>query len=265
MEQRKQILALRAFGDFAILLQGLAYARRQHQYHIIASKHLQPLYHAVAPFLPLQESSIAFVDLGIQRSLLRFFTNRYICSTKALQELSKLRSLLKKMPTESYYLEQNNRLNLLELIVQHKLGCISAGKNVYQDYAEFFEAEFPDIPVENNPQRILILPSARLAFRHIPQQSIEQIRARYTGKATFSCGFFANDMGYVTTEDDFIYTSFSELIQHIQKSDVIYCPDSFQAHLCQLLQKPHYIMHPSKVAPAFFTPHVLHYNRSIQF
>lgn len=255
--QHKYILALRAYGDFTILLNALLNAANPLGYQVIASAHLKPLFEALRPHLNLDGINIEFKEIGIRHSLLGVFTNKYLFNTNTYQELKQLQLILDELPTSDLVVEQKSRKWLLSMLVNKKCSSIAAGSLVYAAYANFFHAAYPTISHPIKPNRVLILPTARQAFRNIPSADILYIKQSFADNAIVQAGFYANNQHAEISENDFLYSSFQELVERIMESELVFCPDSLQAHLCQLLGKPHYILHPRGLSKAFFTPHVM--------
>lgn len=255
--QHKYILALRAYGDFAILMNALQYSSNPFDYHIIASAHLKPLFEALQPYLKVNDLNISFKELGIQHSLLGLFTNKHLFNTNTYRELKQLRLILDELPAGDLVVEQTSRKWLFSLLLQKECSAIAAGHAVYASYAEFFRAAYPSISHPIKPTRVLILPTARQKFRNIPSADILYIKESFADKAIVQTGFYAKKQITEISEHDFLYSSFQELILSIIDSDFVFCPDSLQVHLCQLLGKPHTLLHPNKHAPSFFTPFVI--------
>ena len=93
-----RVFVLRAYGDFIIFLQALLNSDSKKDYHIVASKHLQPIFLTVSKFVDVSAISIEFVDFGIQKTLLSFFTNRYFFSFGAVKELFNIKNWLRNNP-----------------------------------------------------------------------------------------------------------------------------------------------------------------------
>lgn len=256
-QQHKYILALRAYGDFTILLNALLHASNPAAYHVIASAHLKPLFEALRPYLNLDEFNIEFKEIGIRHSLLGLFTNKHLFNTNTYRELKQLRLILDELPAGDLVVEQTSRKWLFSLLLQKECSAIAAGHAVYASYAEFFRAAYPSISHPIKLNRVLILPTARQKFRNIPSADILYIKESFADKAIVQTGFYANNQLTEISEHDFLYSSFQELVAQIMDSELVFCPDSLQAHLCQLLGKPHYILHPRGLSQAFFTPHVM--------
>lgn len=255
--QHKYILALRAYGDFTILLNALQHSSNPYDYQVIASAHLKPLFEALQPYLKVSNLNISFKELGIQHSLLGLFTNRYLLSADSMHELKQLKFVLNHLPASELFVEQVSRKWLFSLLLQKECSAIAAGHAVYASFAEFFRAAYPSISHPIKPNRVLILPTARQKFRNIPLADILYIKESFADKAIVQTGFYANNQKAEISEHDFLYSSFQELISSIIDSDFVFCPDSLQVHLCQLLGKPHALLYPNKHALSFFTPFVI--------
>ena len=50
------------------------------------------------------------------------------------------------------------------------------------------------------------------------------------------------------------YANFEELLALINDADFIFGSDSLPIHLCNAIQKPHYILYPNNGSTVFFTP-----------
>lgn len=256
------IVAARAYGDFTILIAHANAALSQNQaFKIIASSHLAPLYKAFIKLGAISSLPIEFVEMGIKGSLLRFFTNKQLLGMETIQQVQKLKARIEDQPNETIYLEQTARLNWLKPLVHKKLRAISQGKNVYADYATFFKVELPSMEL-STVQSILILPSSRQVRKNLPDSSIAAIQKKHPD-AKITVGLFRSaSPHYFPSTDNPIkqtvhYSSFEALINLIQAHDFVYCPDSAQAHICQLLQKPHFMLYPNQYNLSFATPFVI--------
>lgn len=256
------IVAARAYGDFTILLaHANAALSKNPAFKIIASSHLAPLYKAFIQSGSLKSLPVEFTDCGIQGSLLRFFTNKQLLGSETWVQLRQLIHTIHSQANETIYLEQTARLNWLKPLVHKKLMAISQGKNVYADYATFFKVELPSMAL-STVQSILILPSSRQAKKNLPDASIVAIQKKHPD-AQITVGLFrsASPHYFPATDNPMKqtvhYSSFEALIHLIQSYDFIYCPDSAQAHICQLLQKPHFMLYPNQYNLSFATPFVI--------
>lgn len=256
------IVAARAYGDFTILLSHANAALSQNPaFKIIASAHLAPLYHAFIQSGSLKPLPIEFADMGVKGSLLRFFTNKQLLGFETWVQLKKLMHTIHSQTDDTIYLEQAARLGWLKPLVHKKLRAISQGRNVYDDYATFFKVELPSMAL-STVQSILILPSSRQVRKNLPDSSIAAIQQKHPD-AKITVGLFgsAPPQHFPTTDSKMMqtvhYSSFEALIHLIQSHDFVYCPDSAQAHICQLLQKPHFMLYPNQYNLSFATPFVI--------
>lgn len=284
----RTILAVRAFGDFTILVAHANAAISTLQPHtsinnstdnykagpdfnIIASTHLLPLYNVFLQSGAINSLPIEFVDLGINGSLLRFFTNKQLLGMETIPQVQKLKAIIEGHPDETIYLEQSARLAWLQPLVNKKLIPVSAGNQVYADYARFFSVELPAFAM---PQcnRILILPSSRQAKKNMPDACITAIQQKHP-TAPITVGLFTSasqsPTQFSTAADPMKqtvhYSSFEALINLILSHDFVYCPDSAQAHICQLLQKPHFMLYPNQFNLSFATPFVVQHHQYASF
>jgi hypothetical protein len=284
-DSKPTMLALRAYGDFTILLAhanaaagstavaGTANASFANPAKIIASSHLQPLYNALKNAGAVKQIDIQFEDFLIRGSLLRAFTNKQFFGTATVQQLQKLVQYIHALPPATVYLEQSARAWLLQIFTKKKLVPISQGKQVYQEYANFFRTELPPIVCPSFIQKILVLPTSRQAKKNMPNSSIVAIQRKHP-TAIVQVALFGNSetimeeirKSLASLKDSNLklsnlqlsqYTSFDELIQLIQSHDFVYCPDSAQAHICQFLGKAHFMLYPNQYHLAFATPFVL--------
>lgn len=281
-EAQPTILALRAYGDFTILLAhanaaassttmaGSAIVSSAYPAKIIASSHLQPLYNALKNAGAIPNIDIQFEDFFIRGSLLRAFTNKQFFGTATVQQLQKLVQYIHALPTATVYLEQSARAWLIQLFTKKKLVPISQGKQVYQDYANFFQTELPPIICPDCIQKILILPTSRQAKKNMPNSSIVAIQRKHPN-AIIQVALFGNsetmieEMMEALNLQVSLYSSFDELIQLIQTHDFVYCPDSAQAHICQCLGKAHFMLYPYSFHLGFATPYALTHHQYASF
>jgi hypothetical protein len=224
----RRVFLLRAYGDFAIALQGLAAT-----YSIVASQHLKPLYDALISQGCISPRAISFVDFGIKGSQLNLFTNRDFLRIDTFSQLLKIKKYISANPGYTDFVEQSARLGLLNLLTGHSFQALfETGEPVYAAYG------LPVQGVIKQGDNILIFPDARLQKREIPYSILAQIEGRVVR--------FGID-----------YTNFEELIGLIQEADYIYAADSLPLHLAYLCRKPHFILYPDVGKQDFFTPDAL--------
>ena len=91
---------------------------------------------------------------------------------------------------------------------------------------------------------------------------IESIKKHHTTKAKkIDNARFKNKIN----RDDLIYNNFKELIKYIQEADFIIAADSLPIHLCELFNKPHFMLFPDGHPRNFITPYALDNNSFAEF
>jgi hypothetical protein len=266
-KDRDTVLLLRAFGDFIIALNALRFSGRKHTLRIVASRHLEPLYDAIpSAYLP-ENVSLTFQDFGIHKNMLRCFSNRYLLGTGTLKELAALRSYIKqKTGTGRWFLEQKRRSGILSFFTGVKFDHIAGHENIYKAYDVFFDSDTsaPKFEPAHQPAKVLVIRDARITSRNIPPAVIEKISRQYELRgAQVNVGFFRSvPQG---CNGAVCYQSFEELVALVMAADLVITPDSMPAHLCQLLGRPHYILHPAAVADRFFTPFAIQHKFCFSF
>ncbi len=241
-----RIFLLRAYGDFVIFLHALTKSPKKEQYSIVASKHLQPLYDAIKTFYPLENIQIEFLDFGLDKGQLRLFTNKHFLSSQTMKELRAIRSYLKKHPNQTGidYVEQDKRIDLLNILTGHSFQYILGKQEVYKSYDRFFEnTDSSSIIVNSALKNIVIFPDSRLTKKDIPASVLQNIKASLEQK-----GKHIQVAKFGTT-----YTNFKELIQLIHEADYIIGADSLPIHLAALLKKPHFILYADGLTQHFKT------------
>jgi len=256
------IVLLRAHGDFIITLTNVSNSNLINDFYIHASAHFLPLYNAIPDQYKNANLQIEFVDWGIKSSMLGLYTNKRLLNPNSIKEVYKIKHWLQKQTvSEDWILEQDTRKKRIEIFTGRKFKHISSDQNIYEQYNYFFHSK--PIQIDYDPtkvQHILILPSARLAFRNIPKTLIQTIQQHHQQKnQEVQVAFFKPQL--VNLKENLnaytSYNSFTELINYILAADYIYTPDSLSAHLAYFFGKPHTILHPAKVSPSFFTPFAL--------
>ena len=224
----RRVFLLRAYGDFAIVVQGLAATDA-----VVASTHLKPLYNALISRGCISPRSIDFVDLGITGSQLNLFTNKALFSIDTFRQLSKIKDYISANPGSNDFVEQTTRLGLLNFFTGHSFKAIfETGQPVYAAYG--LQAQ----SLERKGDKVLILPDARLPKRIIPSSILSRMEGQVAR--------FGSD-----------YTSFEQLIDLIQAADYVVTSDSLPLHLAYLCRKPHFILYPDGGKQDFFTPDAL--------
>lgn len=255
-----RVFVLRAYGDFIIFLQALLKSDFKKDYHIIASKHLEPIFLSVSKFIDTSSISIEFVDFGIKKTLLSFFTNRYFFSVGAVKELLNIKHWLRNNPNKQGmdYLEQDKRIKGFNLMMGQRFIPILRKENVYETYNCFFQiSQNHEINTDNKPiNNIVIFPDSRLPTKNIPDAVLKNITTILKQKdkqvqvAYFKRAPEKEDHPSTTI----LYDNFDGLLALIQKADLIIGADSLPIHLANLLNKPHYILYPEGFTQLFVTP-----------
>ena len=255
-----RLFLLRAYGDATIALHFLANSPEKNNYTVIASSHLRPLINALGRYIDLSSLKIEFIDFGITKSQLNLFTNRHLISINTLHQVNKLKQFIKNNPNNEGvdYVEQEKKSTLLNLFTGHSFKAI-VDKQVYADMDDFFKsaAAMPKLPSTIN--KVLIVPDARISARRIPEKVIEYIKTQLTGtNKSLQVAYFNKDNeNKLPTESKnelVFYANFEQLMDLINDADYIFGSDSLTIHLCNAIQKPHYILYPNNGSTAFFTP-----------
>ena len=87
------ILVLRSYGDYTIMLNAIQHSTAQKPIHLILSKHLQPLHEALNLTIP-ENYTIEFVDFKIRNGILGIFTNKHFFSLHSLKEILSIKKYL---------------------------------------------------------------------------------------------------------------------------------------------------------------------------
>ena len=255
-----RVFVLRAYGDFIIFLQALLKSNFKKDYHIVASKHLQPIFLTVSKFVDTSAISIEFVDFGIKKTLLSFFTNRYFFSVGAVKELLNIKHWLRNNPNKKGidYLEQDKRIKGFNLIMGQRFSPILRKENVYETYNLFFQiSQNHEISKGTNPfNNIVIFPDSRLPAKNLPDAVLKNIVTilKQKGKQVQVAYFKRAPEKEDHPSTTILYDNFDGLLALIQKADMIIGADSLPIHLANLLNKPHYILYPKGFTQLFMTP-----------
>ena len=251
-----RLFLLRAYGDASIALHFLANSPEKNNYTIIASEHLKPLINALSTYIDLSSLQIQFVDFGITKSQLNLFTNRHLISINTLRQVTKLKQFVKNNPNTGGidYLEQNNKSALLNLLLVHPFKSI-VNKQVYAEMGEFFKSTLSIPPSNGTINKILIVPDARITDRRIPENLINYIKTQIESDKLLQVAYFDKANNHFNKQNALVsYSNFEELLTLINEADFVFGSDSLPIHLCNALQKPHYILYPKNGSSAFFTP-----------
>ncbi|MDB5230141.1 MAG: hypothetical protein JWN76_946 [Chitinophagaceae bacterium] len=265
------LFCLRAFGDFTIALYATKKSKHHSPFQLVASRHLASLYNAIPPECRPANIQLQFHDFGIEKSLMRCFTNRYFFSFKTITELLALRRFIKganKEGVTDLYLEQKKRILLPRLFAGYHFKNVADKQNIYTSYADIMQADIsmPVFSLEKKKGfKLLVLPDARLTKRNIRPAIVHKIFHEYCpAEWHIKAGFFRSAPGGF--EEPFaVYQDFQELILLIREADFVIGADSLPVHLCQYFDTPHYILYPAGISQQFFTPFALFNNSFSSF
>jgi ADP-heptose:LPS heptosyltransferase len=254
-----RIFVLRAYGDFTILLQAFLRSNKKSQYKLVVSSHLQPLFISLQQFVNFDALQIEFEDFGIDKTLLRFFTNKFLFSPNCFKELQLIKAYLKANPNcgGQDYLEQDKRIAWFNFLTGKKFKQIIEDQKVYNTYDHFFEnPTFENLEIlENKPinsnKKLLIFPDSRLPAKNIPSDVLDNIIQEQKNRGHIvQVAYFKSP----TNKHSISYNNFDELLTIIQDADFIIGADSLPIHLANLLNKPHFILYPKGFTQLFITP-----------
>ena len=255
-----RLFLLRAYGDATIVLYFLANSPEKNNYEVIASSHLKPLINALGKYIDLSSLKIEFVDFSITKSQLNLFTNRHLVSINTLHQVNKLKQFVKHNPNNGGvdYVEQEKKSILLNLFTGHSFKTI-VNKEVYADMDDFFKSSISIPKPTSSIKKVLIVPDARISARRIPENAIDYIKTQLTGtNKSLQVAYFNKDNEHkLQTESQYelvSYANFEQLMALINDADFIFGSDSLPIHLCNAIQKPHYILYPNNGSTVFFTP-----------
>lgn len=264
------IFLLRAYGDCIIALTSLRNSPRVSSFELIISSHLAPLYHSLPQEKLPAGLQLHFHDFGIKKGLMRCFTNKYLLHTDTLQELRALREYIKTRKKENnefnaLFLENKKRAWLPETITGNKFRHIIEEENVYDAYTRFFQSHIAEDPAAFNSQtpglHVLLIPDARIKNKTIDPQLTEKIQRSFAAVGSTVTTAFFREAPPGFKNKSVVYHDFKELVNYISRSDLIIGADSMPVHLCQFLEKPHYMLYPGHIRrykrKQFFTPFVL--------
>ena len=253
------IVVLRSYGDYVILLNSLRNTTIKQPIHLIVSSHLQLLHDALKLDLPIN-IHISFTNFKIQNGILSFFTNKHFFSLATIKDLISLRQYFKNKKKENYFLEHGQKSLLLQFFLGIKLKFIYHQNNVYNCFNNFFEVQpFTSQHKSftlNSSSTVIIFPDSRKKNKIIGSTTISTLVMALDQKgvqykiAKFSAGIenkkeMLNEIGY---------SNFIDLVEIIKKADFIISSDSLPVHIAELYHKPHWILYNQKINTNWLTP-----------
>ncbi|MBX9735203.1 MAG: hypothetical protein K2X37_14195 [Chitinophagaceae bacterium] len=239
-----ELLLLRSYGDFVVALNALQQSHHP-SFAITASAHLASLYEALAETLPHNSvPAINFKDWGIDKGLLRVFTNKHVFSYRTLQEIRALQAYISEQPVQ-FWVEQYRRKKILSFFVGKAVSPIHTSGNIYQSYAHFFSAVYPSIEKRVNNNNYFLFPDSRLRKKQIPEHIIEALQAWAK----------AEGIHIIVWRFQQQYHNFKDLCKAIQEAAFVISADSLPAHVAQYMGTPHGILYANSINEEWITPY----------
>ena len=273
----RRLLLIRAYGDFVIAIRSALLSHSD--INIVASNHLFALFEAISEVVDTSALNISFEDFDIKGDQLHIFTNRYLFQQDTLDQIKAIKNFFKNEENNNSYIdivEHKRRKHWLQIVTGKKFQSIVQEDQVYQEYAKFFQHNNTDIVSSQLKEKtkILVLPDARIEKRNLPQEIVQSIiedvnnRDQDIQVAYFKRVSQLHKKVRISTDLIFkqtVYHNFKELFAVIQQADFIIGADSLPIHICQFLNKPHFILYPNNGSKAFFTPYTLKRNYYCEF
>ena len=241
----RRLFLLRAYGDFVIAIRAILNSPQPSDTKIIASNHFIPLFEAINEVFDLSPLDIEFQDFGINQSLLNFFTDKQLFTFQTIRQIVKIKRYLKSNADKKYndYLEQEKRLSVFNFLVNHKFKGIVKKENIYKTYEIFFNYIHHELKFDKGQiKNILILPDARTKIKTVPDFIVKDISDQFKG-ASINVNIAKFDNKINSSQSLLIYNNFEQLIELINKHDLVIGADSLPIHLSNLLKKPHCILY----------------------
>jgi len=252
------LIVLRSYGDFVVLMNTLKSSERNEKIVIYASLHLRPLWESLNATFVKDNISFEFVDFNINRGILAFFTNKYLLSRTSIRELLSLNSFLSKnnlKNNQQTYFEQRRRSKFLNLLLASKIKFLHKEGNIYKNYFQFFNVSTnPNIiDLKEDISQILIFPDSRKKIKVIPVSLQEKIcQFGLVNNIQITIALFGKSN--LSSEHHIYYENFYELVHLIQNAQFIISSDSLPVHLAQYFNKPHFAFYPNNINYEWVTP-----------
>lgn len=245
------LLVLRSYGDYIILLNSISKSDLTNPITITVSSHLKPLHDSLHLKLPAN-FTFTFVDFKIKNGLLSVFTNKYALSINTFIELNILRKYLKNKSHEELYLEHDKRISLIRCIISKNFKYIYKNSSVYECFDYFFKSKI-DHHVNTNQNKqisnVIIFPDSRKKEKEINQFALSKLKKMLNeSKIDFKIASFgSNKNSTILKADEVSYSNFTELITLLKSADFIISSDSLPAHIAELYHIPHWILYNNSI------------------
>jgi len=248
------ILALRSFGDYVILLNSISKSKSTEPVSIIASLHLKKLHESLSIKCPSNFIFI-FEDFKIKNGILNLFTNKHFISLHTIIEIYAIKKYLKKESLKNIFVEHTFKSKLLSVLAGFEFNSIYKQGSVYESLDLFFQSSANvSSSKANNFKNILIFPDSRKKEKEIDLLTLSNIQSILTNKnRSFKIAKFSS-LDKVSKSGEFVsYNNFFELVQLIKNADFIISSDSLPVHIAELFEIPHWILYNKKINTNWLT------------
>jgi len=257
------ILVLRSYGDYVILLNAVKVTSLKEEVELYVSIHLHELHKALRLNFP-QNFTFHFIDLGIKKGLLSFFTNKNFFTLSNLKELTLLQKQNKLIgerwqQADNIYLEQFRRSRWLSFLLGFQFKELHRSGKIYDSFSQFFKNSNPvsNVPLSlNQNSSIVIFPDSRKQEKELTASLLFNLKNalifKYINVRVAKFGRVETDS--VEVDNLLHYSNFEELVEIIQGADFIISSDSLPAHIAELYKKPHWIFYSKIINTEWLTP-----------
>ncbi len=248
------ILALRSFGDYVILLNSISKSKSTEPVSIIASLHLKELHESLAIKCPSNFIFI-FEDFKIQNGILNLLTNKHFISLHTFIEINAIKKHLQKESLNNLFVEHSFKSKLLSVLTGFKFNSIYKQGSVYESLDLFFQSSVNEsVSKSNNFKNILIFPDSRKKEKEIDFLTLSNIQSILINKnKIFKIAKFSSLKNGSNSREFVSYSNFFELVQLIKNADFIISCDSLPVHIAELSEKPHWILYNKKINTNWLT------------
>lgn len=260
------VLVLRSYGDYIILLNSIKHSTISERIKIITSNHLETLHEAIG-YNFSNNFEFIFIDFRIKKGIFRYFTNKFFLSFNTILEVVKLNLFIKKLNIkgEYFYVEHNTRKYLLSFILAKRLSHIYTKGSIYDSFGKFFKVNYAKtkftLPDSNTISKVLIFPDSRKKNKVIDTKTMQVITSDLTN---LNVNFNVANFGHIINLDSsatnqVVYKDFKELILLIKNCDFIISSDSLPVHIAEFFEMPHLILYNRKINQNWLTPFATKY------
>jgi len=253
------ILVLRSYGDYAIMLNAIQHSTAQKPIHLIVSKHLQPLHEALNLTIP-ENYTIEFVDFKIRNGILGIFTNKHFFSLHSLKEILSIKKYFANEKMQLTYLEHKKRPLIFHLFSKLRVRGIYDKGNIYESFNSFFESTSSPNRVNKVSilSNVIIFPDSRKSNKQIDNNTLNNL-CQMLAKKKLNVLVAKHNLDIINNCIDRHYElkgyyNFQELVELVKNADYIFSSDSLPVHIAEIFNKPHWILYNSKINSNWLTP-----------